>query len=121
MEVDALQLGYLRFDRPTPTDFRITAERCIACGACVTNCPNQALLMKDKEGERILSLCGTTLNRLKLEYCEQCGEVVGPVRYHDYIARRVKGITPLVEGHTVCMKCARKAAAGKHADTVPPV
>ena len=55
MGVNALQLGYLNFDHPTETDFRIAAERCITCGACAANCPNEAMVMRDQEGERLLS------------------------------------------------------------------
>jgi len=110
----------MNFDRPTPTDLRITAERCIACGACAANCPNEAMIVRDQGGERILSLCGTTLNRLKLEYCQECGAVLGPARYHDYITRRTRGMTPLVEGKSLCMECARKLAAGRHSEIMPP-
>jgi putative selenate reductase YgfK subunit len=120
MGIDALKLGYLSFDRPTPTDFRSTAESCIACGACATNCPNEAMIIQDNQGERCLSLCGTTLNRLKLEYCDSCGVALGPARYHDYIARRTQGISGLVEGRGLCVECARRNAASRHSEVLPP-
>lgn len=120
MGIDALQLGYLDFDHPTGTDFRTTAERCIACGACATNCPNEAMVIQDNEDERCLSLCGTVLNRLKLEYCEQCGVVIGPARYHDYISKRTSSISTLLEGRSLCIQCAREQAAGRHAEIVLP-
>jgi putative selenate reductase YgfK subunit len=116
MGIDALQLGYLDFDRPSPTDFRTTAERCIACGACAANCPNEAIVIKDQDGQRCLSLCGTFLIRLNLEYCEKCGAVLGPARYHDYIAKRTQVVTPFVQGHALCVRCARKMAAERHTD-----
>ncbi len=112
MQVDALELGYMDFDHPTSTDFRVTAEKCIACGACAANCPNEAITIKDEEtDERALSLCGTVLNRLKLEHCEHCGVALGPARYHDYIQQRMKkiGITP--EGKSLCSECARTEMA----------
>ena len=118
--VNALKLGYLNFDHPTESDFRIAAERCITCGACAANCPNEAMVMRDEEGERILSLCGTTLNCLKLEYCEQCGAVVGPARYHDFIARRLSVAGSALEGRTVCVACSRKLTAARHAEILPP-
>ena len=120
MGINALQLGYMNFDHPGPTDLKITAERCIACGACATNCPTGAMQIMDKDGIRILSLCGTELNRLKLEYCQSCGAVVGPARYHDYIMRRIKEISPKLAGKRVCLDCARKETGRRHVEMAPP-
>ena len=105
MGVNALQLGYLNFDHPSASDLRFTAERCIACGACAANCPNEAMVMGDQEDERLLSLCGTTLNRLDLERCEQCGAAIGPARYQDFISQRLikAGLPP---GPDACVPCA---------------
>ena len=120
MGVEALKLGYMDFDNPGPTDLKLAAERCIACGACATNCPTGAMQIEDKNGERILSLCGTILNRLKLEYCETCGAVLGPARYHDYIMRRVQEISPAMVGKRICLDCARRDSGKAHAEIVPP-
>jgi putative selenate reductase YgfK subunit len=119
MGVDALRLGYLEFDHPTPTDLRVTAERCIGCGACAANCPNEAMVIKDEDGQRVLSLCGTTLNRLKLEFCARCGAVLGPARYHDFIAQRTKAIGSPIDDRALCVDCARKAAAERHSEIAP--
>lgn len=120
MGIDALKLGYLDFDRPSTTDLRITAERCIACGACAANCPNEAMVIEDRDGERYLSLCGTRLNRLKLEYCEKCGAVIGPARYHDFVSKRLVGSAALLKGHTLCFQCARLHTAARHCENLPP-
>jgi ferredoxin len=120
MGIDALQLGYLDFDHPGGTDFRKTAERCIACGACAANCPNEAMVMRDEGDERCLSLCGTTLNRLRLEYCVQCGAVLGPARYHDFITRRTGQVGTFAGEGALCTVCARAKAAHKHSEHVPP-
>ncbi|MCK8600647.1 FAD-dependent oxidoreductase [Desulfoferrobacter suflitae] len=120
MGVNALQLGYLDFDHPVPTDLRSTAERCIACGACAANCPNEAMIVRDQDGERCVMLCGTVLNRLKLEYCQQCGVPVGPARYHDYITKRIKSVGPTAGDLTLCVACARKLAAERHSEISPP-
>ena len=74
MGINALQMGYFDFDHPVATDFRVTEDRCILCGACATNCPTGAMQMEDRDGERILALCGTILNR------KNCwiAKVVGP-------------------------------------------
>lgn len=121
MEINALKLGYLDFDHPVQTDFRDTADRCIACGACAENCPNGAMKIEDVGDERILSICGTVLNRLKLEYCEVCGTALGPAKYHDYITRRLKGIAKTTEGRSICVECARKMAAHQHNEEIIPI
>ncbi len=116
MGIDALQMGYLDFDHPVATDFRQTAERCILCGACATNCPNEAMVVRDERGERMLTLCGTILNREKLEYCEKCGAVIGPAKYHDYISKRLKSVSRVIDKRTICELCARKELAGPGGD-----
>ena len=110
MKIDALKMGYLDFDRPVETDFRLTEERCIACGACAENCPNEAMRIEDRKGERVLSLCGTVLNRQKLVRCEACGAAIGPAKYLDYIRRKVETINLVANGRMLCEVCARKEA-----------
>ena len=119
MGVDALQMGYFDFDHPVPTDFRLTEERCIMCGACATNCPTGAMQIEDKGDERILSLCGTILNRKKLVYCENCEAVMGPERYLDFVQKRTNRIAKLADGRRLCEACARKSTALHSVEDAP--
>jgi ferredoxin len=119
MGVDALQMGYFDFDHPVATDYRVTEDRCILCGACATNCPTGAMKMEDKDDERILSLCGTILNRKKLLYCEMCGAVLGPARYLDFVKRRTKTVARVAAERHLCDVCARKSKAESSADEAP--
>ena len=112
MGIDALQLGYLDFDHPVKTDFRRTEERCILCGACAANCPHDAMRLEDTNGERILSLCGTVLNRAKLLYCRSCGAVLGPARYLDYVQKRTGKVSARSAELTLCDACSRIRTAG---------
>jgi NADPH-dependent glutamate synthase beta subunit-like oxidoreductase len=119
MGIDALQMGYLDFDNPGPTDFRLTEERCITCGACAENCPNNAMLITDRKGERILSLCGTILNRQPLVTCQSCGQTLGPAKYLDFVQRRITSRgSPAGEG-LLCDRCARLEKARFNVDNLP--
>ena len=119
MGIDALQFGYFDFDNPGPSDFRITEERCILCGACAANCPNDAIRIEDRGNERILSLCGTILNRQPLVSCSGCGTVLGPARYLDFVKEKTKSIAQVnqVTG-ALCNDCARSEAAHSKADNI---
>ncbi len=119
MGIDALELGYMEFEHPSETDFRRTEEKCIACGACAANCPNDAMRIIDRGDERILSLCGTILNRQKLVFCSSCGKVIGPQRYLDFIRKRVDDIGRLPDGQVLCEVCSRNHSAKVHTDTMP--
>lgn len=119
MKVDALQISYFDVEHPAVTDFRVTAERCIACGACATHCPNDAMQIMEHDRHRILSLCGTILNKLELEYCDRCKKVLGPARYHDFIALRTRGISTALADARLCVECARKLSAQRHVDSQP--
>jgi NADPH-dependent glutamate synthase beta subunit-like oxidoreductase/ferredoxin len=119
MGVDALRFGYMDFDHPVETDFRRTEERCILCGACATNCPTGAMQMEDREGERILSLCGTILNRQKLLFCEKCGATLGPTRYLDFIRKKTGSVVSVSNQRRICDACARKESAKVNVEIMP--
>jgi ferredoxin len=119
MGVDALQMGYFDFDHPVATDYRVTEERCILCGACATNCPTGAMQMADKNDERVLSLCGTILNRQKLLHCDMCGTVLGPARYLDFVKNRTRAVARVAEDRNLCDLCARRSTAKSSADDAP--
>lgn len=112
MGIEALKMGYIDFDHPGPTDFRATEERCILCGACAANCPTQAMRIEDRKGERILSLCGTILNRQKLTCCQTCGADMAPVRYLEYIRKKTRSVMQFAGIRPICDDCARKTSAG---------
>ena len=112
-------MGYFDFDHPVETDYRVTEERCILCGACATNCPTGAMRMEDMADERVLSLCGTLLNRQKLVHCDRCGTVLGPARYLDFVKQRTRAVARVTEDRNLCDLCARQSSAKSSADDTP--
>ena len=119
MGVNALQMGYFDFDHPVTTDFRVTEDRCILCGACATNCPTGAMQIEDRNDERVLSLCGTILNRKKLLHCESCGTILGPAQYLDFVQKRTKQVAKIADERRLCEACARKSSAQFGVDGAP--
>ena len=75
--------------------------------------------MVDKDGERILSLCGTILNRQKLVNCEDCGAILGPIRYLDFVRKRTKSVARKKGNQRLCEACARKSTARRNVDDAP--
>ncbi|NNG01698.1 MAG: FAD-dependent oxidoreductase [Desulfobacteraceae bacterium] len=119
MGVNALSMGYFDFDHPVRTDFRSTAELCILCGACAANCPTGAMDVRDVGTERILSLCGTILNRERLVVCEDCGKVIGTDKYMRFIQKRTGAMPKLVSTERFCDACARQKTAAFSGDKAP--
>ena len=111
MGIDALQFGYMDFDDPSETDFRATSEKCITCGACVANCENKAIVIEEEDGQRMLKLCGTILNKQKIQYCEECNAMLPSIEYMQYISEKTGDITKVIENRLLCNNCQRKLSA----------
>ena len=111
MKIDALKFGYMHPDNSSQTDFRATSEKCITCGACAENCENKAIVLEEKEGQRMLKLCGTILNRQDIQYCEACDAVLPSVEYMQYIAEKTSRMTRKTESRLLCDACQRKINA----------
>jgi hypothetical protein len=67
--------------------------------------------IEDKDGDRILSLCGTVLNQQKIIHCEACGATMGPLRYLEYVRKRTDVVGAVTLARPLCDVCSRKAAA----------
>nr|WP_073477679.1 NAD(P)-binding protein [Desulfatibacillum alkenivorans]SHK54734.1 NADPH-dependent glutamate synthase beta chain [Desulfatibacillum alkenivorans DSM 16219] len=119
MKVNALELGYFDFDHPVKTDFRKIEEKCILCGACATNCPNGAMQIRDEDGWRVLSLCGTRLNRAPLVQCSMCKEPLGTERYLEFVKNRASQGGVPVSSMYLCVNCARKTGAHSVSENLP--
>ena len=86
--------------------------KCIGCGSCVNICPTGALQLEDRDGERVLLMSGTVINRIKLETCEGCGA--------QYVTKvMVRHVEKLIEApeeafeQKLCQDCKRISKAFK--------
>jgi len=111
MKIDALQFGYMDFDNPVTTDFRTTPEKCITCGACAANCENKAIVLEEKDGVRMLKICGTILNKQEIQYCEACNAVLPSAEYMQYISDKTNNMTKKTDNRLLCNSCQRKLSA----------
>jgi len=75
--------------------------------------------MEDRDGERILSICGTILNRQKLVVCSSCGAVLGPAKYLEYIRKRTDQVASKTSTENLCDACLRKSTARFNVETTP--
>ncbi|NOX32828.1 MAG: FAD-dependent oxidoreductase, partial [Deltaproteobacteria bacterium] len=119
MGIGALQFGYMDFDDPSKTDFRTTSEKCITCGACAANCENNAIVIEEDKGQRMLKLCGTVLNKQDIQYCEECHAILPSVEYMQFIARKTGSAAKIADNRLLCNNCQRKLSARANVATRP--
>jgi len=119
MGIDALKFGYMDFDTPSETDFRTTSEKCITCGACAANCENNAIVIEEAEGQRMLKLCGIVLNKQDIQYCEECNAVLPSIEYMQFISQNTENITKVAGTKLLCNNCQRKLSAKMNVETRP--
>ncbi|WP_299981733.1 NAD(P)-binding protein [Desulfobacula sp.] len=119
MGIDALKFGYMDFDNPSETDFRATSEKCITCGACAANCENKAIVIEEEDGQRMLKLCGTILNKQDIQYCEECNAVLPSIEYLQFISQKTGNVTKVTEKRLLCNDCQRKLSAKVNVETRP--
>ena len=83
---------------------------CIGCGSCVNICPTGALQIEDLGDERLLLMCGTIVNKIKMEQCEGCGSHFLPKIFLQHVGNRIN-----VPGYEfqqkLCPECRRIAHA----------
>ena len=92
-------------------DFAHTHETCVGCGSCVVACPHGNIEMKDENGIRKISFCGTLTTELSLERCVGCGTPFATREYLDLIKERSDDYLGVELERNLCPACARKSGA----------
>jgi ferredoxin len=84
----------------------------------VNICPTGALQLEDRDGERVLLMSGTVINRIKLEKCEGCGADYVTKVMVSHVEKLVKAPEEAFE-QRLCPECKRIAQASRMAGAVP--
>ncbi len=74
--------------------------------------------MEDREGERLILMSGTVINRIKMEKCEGCGVYYVPTILLKHVAKLVEGPEEAFD-QKLCPECKRVARAARIAGSVP--
>ncbi len=92
--------------------------KCIGCGSCVNICPTGALQMRDHGDERLLLMCGTVINRIKMEQCSGCGAYFSPKVFLKHVEKQLEDFH-YTHDHTLCPECRKIAHAARMSGTDP--
>jgi len=99
-------------------DYARGLPKCIGCGSCVNICPTGALQMEDRDGERLILMSGTVINRIKLEQCEGCGVYYVPTILLRHVSKLVDAPEKAFR-QKLCPECKRIAHAASIAGAQP--
>jgi NADH-quinone oxidoreductase subunit F len=91
--------------------------KCIGCGSCVNICPTGALQLIDRGDERLLLMCGTVINRIKMEQCTGCGTYFSPKVFLKHVEKQLQGLK--YTEHSLCPDCRKTAHAARMSGVQP--
>lgn len=92
--------------------------QCIGCGSCVNICPTGALQMLDHGDERLLLMCGTVINRIKMQQCVGCGAHFLPKIFMKHVEKQLEELHLKLD-QSLCPECRKIAHAARMSGVEP--
>jgi NADH-quinone oxidoreductase subunit F len=92
--------------------------KCIGCGSCVNICPTGALQLIDRGDERLLLMCGTVINKIKMEQCTGCGVYFSPKVFLKHVEKQLEELHYTVD-QSLCPECRKIAHAARMSGVQP--
>lgn len=80
---------------------------CIGCGTCANLCKTEAILVKDENNVRTITIRDEIIGRHPLVPCEGCGKLFATPKYLKHIDHRVGPHPEIKEHHQYCQTCAK--------------
>jgi len=91
--------------------FDVTAlPGCVGCGACATLCPASGITIEDRQDERVISVSGEVVVKIKMDRCQGCGVYHVPILMVEQVAKLAEIPRDILD-KSLCARCKRIAYA----------